>query len=86
MARIQGISPQEASLFTRLAYWIVRRKVRKLTGEARLVEPVTITAHHPRLFRAVAQMEMGQEAATTVPAGLKNLGSVMAATLIGCPF
>jgi hypothetical protein len=31
-------------------------------------------------------MEIGQEAATSVPAPLKALASITAATLVGCPF
>lgn len=86
MARIKGVEPREAGWFTRLIYWAVRRKMRKLVGEGRLIEPIQITAHHPRLLRAYGQMEMGQEAARSVPAALKDLASLRVATLIGCPF
>ncbi len=86
MARIKGLEPREASWFTRLLYWAVRRKMKKLVGEKRLVEPVQITAHHPRLLWALGQMEMGQEAAHSVPAALKHLASIRTAMLIGCPF
>jgi hypothetical protein len=71
---------------TRFLYWLVRRKVAKMTGHARLLEPVKITAHHPRLLRAMGQMEMGQEAARSVPDGLKSLASIKAAMLVGCPY
>jgi 4-carboxymuconolactone decarboxylase len=86
MARMKGIEPREAGWFTRLIYWVVRRKVGKLTGQDRLVEPIKIMAHHPRLLRALGQMEMGQEAARSVPAPLKALASIQAATLVGCPY
>jgi 4-carboxymuconolactone decarboxylase len=86
MAYLKGVEPAEAGWFTRLVYWFVRRKVAKLTGKGRLVEPVKITAHHPRLLRALGQMEMSQEAARSVPAPLKALASLKAALLIGCPF
>jgi 4-carboxymuconolactone decarboxylase len=86
MARIQGVEPAQAGWFTRVIYWFVRRKVAQLTGEGRLVEPVKITAHHPRLLRALGHMEAGQEAARSVPAALKALASLKAAVLIGCPF
>jgi hypothetical protein len=80
MARIQGVEERNAGLFVRLAYWLTRRKL------GRLIEPVKITAHHPRLLRAVAGMEMGQQAARSVPADLKALASIKAAMLVGCPF
>lgn len=86
MARIKGIEPHEAGWFTRFIYWVVKRKVGKLTGQHRLVEPIKITAHHPRLLKALGQMEMGQEAARSVPARIKTLASIKAATLVGCPY
>jgi 4-carboxymuconolactone decarboxylase len=83
---MKGLEPHEAGWFTRLIYWVVERKVGKLTGRKRLVEPIKIMAHHPRLLKALGQMEMGQEAARSVPTRLKSLASIKAATLIGCPY
>jgi len=65
---------------------VVQRKVGKLTGHSRLIEPIKIMAHHPRLLKALGRMEMGQEAARSVPARLKSLASIKTATLIGCPY
>jgi hypothetical protein len=64
----------------------VRRSIGKITGKSRLVEPVKITAHHPRLLKATGQMEMGQAAANSVPAPLKVLASMKVSSLVGCPF
>jgi hypothetical protein len=86
MAYLKGIEPAEAGWFTRLVYWFVRRKIGKLTGKDRLVEPIKIAAHHPRLLKAVGQMEGGQAAAHSVPAELKMLASLQTSLLIGCPF
>ena len=86
MARMQGVEPHEAGWSTRLVYWFVKRSLYKITGQARVPEPVKIMAHHPKLLRAVGQMESGQVAATSVPAGLKALAGTRAATLVGCPF
>ena len=86
MARMKGLEPDQAKWHTRVLYGLVRRKVGKLTGTRSLVEPVKITAHHPRLLFGYGQMEMGQEAARSVPAALKTLASIQAATLIGCPY
>jgi 4-carboxymuconolactone decarboxylase len=86
MAYMKGVDPADASWFTRLAYWFVRRKFGKLTGKDRLIEPVKIAAHHPRLLRAIGQMEAGIGAAHTVPVGLTRLASLQASMLIGCPF
>ncbi len=86
MARINGLEPHQAGWYTRLVYWFVRRSMGKITGSSRLVEPVKIAAHHPRLLKAMGQMQMGQAAATSVPERLKALAGLKAAALIGCPF
>jgi hypothetical protein len=86
MARMKGVEPHAAGWFIRLIYWVVRRKMAKLTGRDLLTEPITITAHHPRLLKAMGQMEAGQAAARSVPDRLKSLASIKAATLVGCPF
>jgi hypothetical protein len=86
MPRMDGLEPQQAGWYTRLVYWLVRRSVGKITGRSQLVEPVKITAHYPRLLKAYGQMEMGQAAATTVPAAVKALAGIKVATLVGCPF
>jgi hypothetical protein len=86
MAHMQGVEPAEAGWLTRLVYWCVRRKFRTLTGKNRLITPVKVAAHHPRLLRAIGRMEGGLEAARSVPAELKRLATLEAALLIGCPF
>ncbi|MCI0379974.1 MAG: hypothetical protein L0215_20525 [Gemmataceae bacterium] len=67
MARMKGVEPREAGWFTRFVYWLVKREMSKLTGQPRLIEPIKIAAHHPRLLRALGQMEGGQAAAQSVP-------------------
>jgi hypothetical protein len=86
MAFLEGIEPREAGWFIRMVYWMVRGKFGKLTGKECVAEPVKVMAHHPRLLRALAGMESGLEAARSVPAALKQLASLQAAMLIGCPF
>lgn len=86
MAYMKGVEPAEAGWFTRLVYWFVRRSIGKVTGQARLIEPVKIAAHHPRILRAMGQMEGAQESAHSVPFELKRLASLQAAMLVGCPF
>jgi 4-carboxymuconolactone decarboxylase len=86
MARLNGLEPHQVGWYTRLVYWFVRRSIGKLTGRSLLVEPVKVAAHHPRVLKALGQMEMGQAAATSVPASVKALAGIKAATLVGCPF
>jgi len=80
MARIPGVEPEQAGWFVRFVYWLVRRKL------GRVVLPIKVTAHHPRLLRSLGEMEAGQMAARSVDARLKSLAEVKVATLIGCPF
>jgi len=86
MAYMNGIEPAEAGWFTRLVYSFIRRKIGKVTGKQRLIEPAKIAAYHPRLLRAMGQMEGALEGARTVPTELKRLATLRAATLVGCPF
>jgi len=80
MARIAGVEPEQAGLFVRFVYWMTQRKV------GRVVLPIKIAAHHPRLLRSVGEMEAGQMAAHSVDAVLKSLAELKVAMQIGCPF
>ena len=86
MAHMQGVGPAEARWFTQLVYWFVCRKFGKVTGKHHLIAPLKVAAHHPRLLRALGQMEGGLEAARSVPTELKRLASLQTAMRIGCPF
>ena len=86
MTRMQGVESHQAGLFIRLMYWLVQRKIGQITGKKKLIDPIKIAAHHPRLLKALGQMEMGHEAARAVSATLKSLASIKAATLVGCPY
>jgi len=80
MPRIKGVEPRQAGLMARFAYFMSRRRLGRVIG------PLKVMAHHPRLLRALAHMELGQEAAKTVPPNLKMLATIKAAMMIGCPF
>ncbi len=80
MPRIPAIEPAQANLFTRFVYWMTKRSV------GRVIVPVKVTAHHPGLLRGVGQMEQAQAAAHSIPETLKELASIKAAMMVGCPF
>jgi len=80
MARIEGVPAKQAGIVAKFAYWMCKRRL------GRVILPIRINAHHPRILRAMAGMEMGQEAAKSVPAALKTLAQVKVAMMIGCPF
>ncbi len=84
MARISAADPGKKGLlggfFIRIVYWAVKRKIGKL------VMPVQITSHHPRILWGYVQMEQAQFGSRLVDVSLKNLAQLRVATLIGCPF
>jgi len=80
MARIQGVPKEKASLATRFAYWLCRRRV------GRIVEPLMIVANHPWVARGYGAFEVSLGKARRVDERLKALAEIKAATLIGCPF
>lgn len=80
MARIEGVPAERAGLFTRLAYFFARKKL------GQVPEPMTVTAHHPWIFRGYGAFELALERAARVSDRIKALAGIKAATLIGCPF
>jgi hypothetical protein len=73
-------APARPGLMARIAYWFSRRRF------GRVLEPLTVTAHHPRVMRGYGQMELALEGARTLPKQLKVLAQVRAALRVGCPF
>lgn len=86
MARIEGIDAKNASLFHRLVFWIVKRKIGKLTGDPRMIEPVRVISHHVGVLMGYARMENAMERAKTVPDRYKHLAMLIAAKRVECPF
>jgi hypothetical protein len=84
MARIPGADPSKQGLlrglFTRIVYAMTKRKV------GRVVMPVQLVAHHPKLLWGYGQMEQSLACSHLVGAGLKDLAQLRIATLVGCPF
>ena len=64
----------------RITFWFTKRSF------GHVLEPVKITAHSPRLLRALGQMEMAQQKLRSVDPVLVALAEIKAATMIGCPF
>ncbi|HZQ23773.1 MAG TPA: hypothetical protein VFA89_13360 [Terriglobales bacterium] len=84
MARIKGAEAKQhgfiAGLFLRTVYALSKRKL------GRVVAPLQVTGHHPRILWGYAQMEQSQMGSHNLQAALKDLVSLRVATLIGCPF
>lgn len=78
MARLQGAEPK--GLLTRIVYALTKRKV------GRVVMPVQLVAHHPKILWGYGQMEQSLASSRLVDAAMKNLAQLRVATLVGCPF
>lgn len=84
MPRISGASGNEGGLFhriySRLVYFLTRRRL------GRVIMPIRVTAHHPKIFWGYIQMERSQMGSKLVDHKLKGLAELRVATLVGCPF
>ena len=80
MARIEGVSDQQAGVLTRFAFWMARRKVGKVP------DPMRVWAHHRAISMASGGYEYWLDRARLVDARLKALAGIKAATMVGCPF
>jgi hypothetical protein len=78
MARIPDAKPR--GLIIRLIYFLTRKKVGKVVG------PVKVMAHNPRILVGYGLMEQQLAKANRAPAALKLLVSIRTSTLLGCPF
>ena len=84
MSRIPGADPSKlgffSGLFTRLIYFLTKRKL------GRVVMPVQVIAHHPRLLWGYGQMEQSLLFSHELDEALKELATLRVSTLVGCPF
>jgi AhpD family alkylhydroperoxidase len=77
--RIEPLPPKKTSLIVRAMYRYARRRF----GE--VPEPITVTAHHPRLLVANAVHEtMLQSASRTLPPSVRELAVFWTARTVGC--
>ena len=80
MARLNPVPDQSASPEIRAVYDRVKTRFGKL------VEPVTIAAIHPDIFKAYIAYEASFGSASRVNAALKELAFLKVAAMVGCPF
>ena len=80
MPRIQGLAEADVSTEIRAVYERVKSKF------GMLLEPVSVTANHPEVFKAYIAYETSFGAAERVDIKLKELAYLKVATLIGCRF
>jgi AhpD family alkylhydroperoxidase len=80
VARITGVPEGEAGPVGRFAYRFSRRRLGKVA------EPLTVTAHHPRLLFGYGVMELAFDRSRSVDGRLKELAALKVAAMVGCEF
>lgn len=80
MARVRAVPEREAGLLGCLAYRFSRRRFGKVA------EPLTVTAHHPRLLVGYGVFELALDRSHLVDNHLKELAALKTAALVGCEF
>jgi hypothetical protein len=84
MARIPGASSHQGGLIRRLFVGFVYALTQRRLG--RIIMPIQVTAHHPKILWGYAQMEQAQAGSKLIDHKLKGLAELRVATLVGCPF
>lgn len=80
MARLPTVSEESVSQDIRIVYDRIKTKY------GTLLEPVSIAAHNPDIFKAYMSYEGAFRVASRVDLKLKELAFLKIATLIGCSF
>jgi AhpD family alkylhydroperoxidase len=88
MARINGVSSDQAGLYVRIAYRFTRRSIGRLTGREteRMIEPLEMYAHLPVLFNGYAKLEQATAKLHRIDKRLHALAELKAATLTHCEY
>ncbi|MGC1452658.1 MAG: hypothetical protein WA830_21725 [Candidatus Sulfotelmatobacter sp.] len=84
MARIPGAPRSQGGPIRRLFVAIVYSLTQRRLG--RVIMPVQVTAHHPKILWGYGQMEQSQASSKLIDPKLKGLAELRVATLVGCPF
>ena len=80
MPRIEPIDDQRAGLLAKLAYFLARRRVRRVPSFLRIV------AHSANLLAGYGAFELFLERARAVEPRLAHLAALRVASLVGCAF
>lgn len=72
--------PSRPGLFTRFVYLMTKRQL------GRVVLPVKVGAHSPKLLWGCGQMEMSIQGTHSIDETLKLLAGIKTVMIVGCPF
>ena len=90
MARIQGVSKQQAGPMVKLIYRMGPRMMKKLAGREPQsnngLEPMELWAHRPKLMMAMGKYNQAVRKPGLVDDRIRNLVELKAAAMIGCEY
>jgi AhpD family alkylhydroperoxidase len=88
MSRIAELTPAEQGLFVKVSRRLARHKLKQYTGSETdtMLAPLDAYARAPRLLFGVAMLEEATAKLDRVPARLKTLAELKAATLTQCEY
>ena len=90
MARIQGVSQEQAGPIVKLVYRFMRRGMKKMTGREAAsgsgIEPLEIWAHQPKMMSGMGKFQQAVRKGNTVDDRIKYLVELKGAQIIGCEF
>ncbi len=90
MARIHGVSKQDAGPMVKLVYGFMHRGMRKLAGRGPAhgsgIEPVEVWAYQPKMMSGMGKFQGAVRKGKLVDKRTKNLMELKGAQMIGCEF
>ena len=88
MSRLPGVSDGDAGPSAKIAFFVTRRKLVKLTGRqtAAMLEPLRMYAHIPRLLTAYGRLEQAESKLDMLSPRVRALAELTAASTVGCAY
>jgi AhpD family alkylhydroperoxidase len=90
MARIQGVTQDQAGPFVKLVYRFMRRGMKKMTGRQPAhgsgLEPLEIWAHQPKMMSSMGRFQGAVRKGNSVDERVKHLVELKGSQMVGCEF
>jgi len=90
MARIEGVSKDQAGPMVKLVYRFMTRGMKKLTGRDAArgsgIEPLQVWAYQPKMMTAMGKFQGAVRKGSLVDERTKNLVELKGAQMIGCEY
>jgi alkylhydroperoxidase family enzyme len=90
MARIQGVSKEQAGPIVKLVYRLMTRGTKKMTGREAArgsgIEPLEVWARQPKMMSAMGKFQGAVRKGNLVDERTKNLMELKGAQMIGCEY